>query len=283
MYRVISTSGKSCLVYKDGEFLQAGLQGKLLFNKQTVVAGDLVEVLTEGEISLISDVAKRKNELYRPRVSNVDNVVIVTSLTINDKDLFTLNKYIALVEVMGLEVILLFTKRDIVGSNDSILQFAEEYKKQGYKTFSISNMYDSKDFDDFLKTISTGLNIFTGMTGAGKSRTLNNILQNEVQRVQSVSEYTNKGKHTTTTSKLYNYADGYICDTPGFSSFDIQGVTKQQLAHSYKFFQKHINDCKFNDCLHTQETQGCYVVEAVNKNEFPMFIYEDYLKFLKEI
>ncbi|WP_338983979.1 ribosome small subunit-dependent GTPase A [Spiroplasma endosymbiont of Othius punctulatus] len=283
MYRVINTTGRSCLVYKEGKLLQAGLQGKLLFNKQTVVAGDFVKVHQEGEITLISEVMPRKNELYRPRVANVDNVVIVTSLTITDKDLFTLNKYIALVEVMGLNVILLFTKKDIVGEDAGISLFVNEYKNQGYKTFQISNMHDSKEFSEFLKEISKGLNVFTGMTGAGKSRTLNNILQNEVQRVQNVSEYTNKGRHTTTSSKLYNFEEGFICDTPGFSSFDIQGVTQQQLAHSYKFFQNHITDCKFNDCLHTQETQGCYVVEAVKRNEFPMFIYEDYIKFLKEV
>ncbi|WP_339023023.1 ribosome small subunit-dependent GTPase A [Spiroplasma endosymbiont of Crioceris asparagi] len=281
MHRVIKVNKKSFKVFLDNKEVECFYKGQNLWNNHKIFVGDFVEIVQKDDKYILEKIHERKNFLYRPNVANVDRAVIVTSLENSAKDTFILNKYISFIELNNIKPVLLFTKKDV--KNDIFFNIANNYKKLNYATFFISNNQIDKEYDLFKKEISNGLNVFTGLTGAGKSTTLNNILNNQIQKTQEVSEYTKRGKNTTTSSEIFLYKDGFIIDTPGFSSFEIKDFTKLDIARSYGFLKDNFNKCKFKDCLHTPETPSCFIIEFVNNNEHVKIMYEDYLKLIQEV
>ncbi|QBQ08018.1 ribosome biogenesis GTPase [Spiroplasma gladiatoris] len=274
-------------VYFENKLYECKTIGKLRHQKQSPITGDYVrfEILDETNLKgSILEIKKRTNELYRPRIANVDQVVIITSVKEPDFNSFTLNKYLAFIEFVNIKPVLAFTKVDLLKKDSKVWEIANDYKKIGYEIFLINNMVETnKEWKAFLKILESKVSVFTGQTGAGKSTTLNHIIPTALEKTQEISKALNRGKHTTTKNELFIYKKALIGDTPGFSSFNFKSIEQSELAQSYAFFAKHINDCKFNNCLHFRETPGCAIKKLVENKEFPLFIYEDYLKMQNEI
>ncbi|AUB31949.1 ribosome small subunit-dependent GTPase A [Spiroplasma floricola] len=259
--------------------------GKIRHSNKKPTTGDYVEfeiIDSQNFKGSLTNILERKNELYRPRISNIDQVVIITSLKDPLLNTYTLNKYLFFIESLNIKPLLAFTKVDLTNKDDDELIKAKLYKNLGYETYLINNMIETdKEWVAFLKSLESKTSVFTGQTGAGKSTTLNHIIPNLFERTQEISKTLNRGKHTTTKNELFIYKDALIGDTPGFSSFDYKEISAIDIALSMKFF-KQVN-CKFSDCLHINNTPGCKVIEAVEQKVFPEFIYNDYVKVQLEI
>ncbi|ALD66744.1 ribosome small subunit-dependent GTPase A [Spiroplasma cantharicola] len=259
--------------------------GKVRHSNQKPTTGDYVNFEITDKQNFkgsLTEILKRKNELYRPRIANIDQVVIITSLREPILNTYTLNKYLFFLETLHLKPILAFTKADLTNQDDEEILKAKLYKTIGYEVYLINNMIDTdKNWNEFLKSLENKTSVFTGQTGAGKSTTLNHIIPNVSEKTQEISKALNRGKHTTTKNELFIYKNSLIGDTPGFSSFEYKEITKEEIALSINFF-KDIK-CKFNNCLHINNTPGCKVIEAVKNNSFPQFIYDDYVKIQLEI
>ncbi|WP_246157349.1 ribosome small subunit-dependent GTPase A [Spiroplasma tabanidicola] len=274
-------------VFYENSLYECKAKGKIRHQNQSPITGDYVMFEILDEINLkgsIEKIVDRKNELYRPRIANVDQVVIITSVKEPDFNSYTLNKYLAFIEFVNIKPVLAFTKVDLLSKNSDVWALANEYKKIGYEIYLINNIIETdKEWQKFIKSLENKVSVFTGQTGAGKSTTLNHILPEALEKTQEISKALNRGKHTTTKNELFMYKNGLIGDTPGFSSFDLKSIEKSELAHSFKFFSDHINDCKFKDCLHLKETPGCAITKFVKEGIFPEFIYNDYLKMQNEL
>ncbi|WP_338984737.1 ribosome small subunit-dependent GTPase A [Spiroplasma endosymbiont of Diplazon laetatorius] len=259
--------------------------GKIRHSNNKPTTGDYVEfeiIDQENFKGSLTNILERTNELYRPRISNIDQVVIITSLRDPLLNTYTLNKYLFFVESLGIKPVLAFTKVDLTNKDDEELVKAKSYKDLGYETYLINNMIETdKEWMAFLKCLESKTSVFTGQTGAGKSTTLNHIIPDLFEKTQEISKALNRGKHTTTKNELFMYKDALIGDTPGFSSFEYKEISAEDIASSMFFF-KEVN-CKFNNCLHINNTPGCQVVKAVENKEFPDFIYNDYVKVQAEI
>jgi ribosome biogenesis GTPase len=124
--------------------------------------------------------------------------------------------------------------------------------------------------------------IFVGSSGVGKSSLLNSFMQKELQKTDSTSDVTSKGKHTTTTRDLFELPNGsLVIDSPGMREF---GLTFEEGQHADELFpaiEKFASTCRFTDCRHVQEA-GCAVMEAVKSGALDENVYESYLKLLKE-
>ncbi|AGR41523.1 ribosome small subunit-dependent GTPase A [Spiroplasma taiwanense] len=262
-------------------------KGKLRHNNQKPTTGDFVtfEILDTNDFKgIIFEILKRKNELYRPRISNIDQVVIITSVKEPILNTYTLNKYLCFVESLELKPVLAFTKVDLVDINDEYLNLARKYEDIGYEIYLINNMIETDlEWKKFILSLEKKVSVFTGQTGTGKSTTLNHIIPNIFEKTQEISKSLNRGKHTTTKNELFIYKDGLIGDTPGFSSFEFKEMTPAMLATSLTYFKKILNKCKFNNCIHVNNTPGCQLIEDVKNNKFPKFIYEDYIKIQLEL
>lgn len=260
-----------------------------LKSKNGIMIGDNVEIEdADDQQHIIKKVLSRKNEIQRPRISNVDNVFLVASAFQPDLDTFIVDKYLMYLELNKLEPIIIFTKVDMLTDSSKCMAIKNkmnEYSEMGYQTLKIDNKKPAPETIKKLEyLVANKLSIFTGQTGAGKSSTINNLLKADAKQIntQEISMVLNRGKHTTTNVEIHVLENNaLVADSPGFSSFDLQIYEPNQLAWAYRIFDKYRNQCKFNDCLHYKE-KGCAIKEAVSENKIPKFLYEDYLQLLLE-
>ena len=245
--------------------------GKLRLAGVPPLVGDFVE-FDEGKF--LNKVLERENFLDRPKVANVDQVIIVTSLVQPNFSSILLHKFLAIVEAKFIKPVIVFTKSDL-----SDVSYLDEYINQGYTTFEISN--NDKNTLKELSTIFKGkLSVFTGQTGAGKTSTINSLADTDFE-TQEISKALGRGKHTTRVVKIIPWLNGRLIDTPGFSSLDFN-LTKKELSKSYQDFRLFSQKCKFpRSCQHNAEVD-CEVKRMVEQGKVSEQRYHDYLRLLGE-
>ncbi|WP_434341717.1 ribosome small subunit-dependent GTPase A [Mycoplasma putrefaciens] len=254
--------------------------------------GDNVEFeLLDDGYGYIVKINQRKNQLDRPKIANVDQVLVVTALYEPLFASFLLNKYIMMLETEKIKPILIFTKIDLLKKTsyfDQVMHKINWYQKMNYDVLIINNK-DSKEnkqkvLGKLKQSLENKISVFTGQTGAGKSTTLNNFLPIKDQiKTNEISKNLNRGRHTTTSIQLYYLDDDiFIADTPGFSAFDLNNIDIEHILYSWEVFRPYLNKCKFIDCSHTHEL-NCAVKQAVENHLVPSFIYNDYVKVFIEM
>ncbi len=247
-------------------------RGKFRKDKITPMVGD--NVVIDVDNNLIIDILPRKNELTRPVVANVDIAFIVTSTKKPNLDLVLLDKLISVITYNNIEPIICFTKLDLL---NEVEKETIEKLRIYYETIGIKVVYNTETVL-IKKLIKNKIAVLAGQTGAGKSSLINRISENLNIKTDEISEALGRGKHTTRHVELYNIAEGYIVDTPGFSAIDLKDISKEELKETFEEFKRY--DCKFKDCVHDKEI-GCKVKEAVLEKEILQSRYDNYLLFLK--
>ncbi len=262
-----------------GDRLLCKLRGK--FKKQGIrpITGDFVEythvVNNEG---VVENILNRRTELKKPSVANVDQVVIVTTIEKPEVPFDILDRFIMLVENERLPIVIVLNKIDLL-SDEKINQFESIYGKLYpiVKTSALKNI----GLEDLKEHLKDKISVFAGMSGVGKSSLLNAIESNLKLRTGEISEKLGRGKHTTTAAELLRLSfGGWVVDTPGFASLEIDGISMDRLRGLFIEFPTDM--CYFPDCLHIDEP-GCYVKELLSKGKISTSRYESYQKFLKEI
>lgn len=244
---------------------------------QEIIVGDLVEI--DINTNTIINVLPRKNRLARPSVSNVDKVFLVFSVQEPDLNLNLLDRLISYYEYLGLEIIIIFTKLDLLSSNkyENIINY---YQSLGYKIFKTS-IYESNKIE-ILKEFDNSISVLSGQSGVGKSSLLNAIGQDLNIKTDKISYALNRGKHTTRHVELLDISKGLVADTPGFGTIDFEDIDEVTLSHTFVEFFKLSAKCKFNGCLHINEP-GCAVIKAYNEKNILQSRFSNYLGFIKEI
>ena len=246
-----------------------------IFRKEhiTPVVGDYV--LFNKDKLLVEKILDRKNYFERPRVSNIDQAFLVTSLKEPDLSLNLLDKFISLMELNHVKPIICITKRDLL-SSDEWINFEEiisYYENIGYQVVFNTEIKKIKGL------LSGKTSVFTGQTGAGKSSLLNRLNPNWNLEVGEISKALGRGKHTTRVVELFSINDGKVMDTPGFSSLELKNYKKDEIRSSFLEFS--LYPCVYKDCTHTNEGE-CNVKKHVESHDILESRYENYLSFIKE-
>lgn len=246
-----------------------------IFRKEHIipVVGDYV--LFSIEKNLIEEILPRKNEFERPKVSNIDQAFIVTSLVNPNFSLNLLDKMLVLMELHNVKAIICITKEDLVPDLEleEIRKTLEYYKSLGYEVVSNQEI-------DKIKTLIKGkTSVFTGQTGSGKSTLLNKLNPNWNLETGEVSLALGRGRHTTRVVELFSLFDGKVMDTPGFSALDFNKYSKEEIRDAFIEFSKY--PCPFKDCMHTKEKE-CIVKQEVISNNILDSRYTNYLNFIGE-
>ncbi|MGX7111840.1 ribosome small subunit-dependent GTPase A [Gemella cuniculi] len=260
------------------ELITCRARGNFRNDNITPLVGDNVKVqLSDDNTGYIVEIFDRENELLRPRVSNINYSIIVASVKDPDFSTKLLNKIICLNENSNVDIIIIFTKLDLLTTDEkkNICDIMDYYREVGYKVFDNSK----NDIEKLKKILSKKYIAISGQSGAGKSSFINKLSVGLDIETGEISKHLGRGRHTTRHTEFYKIEDFYVADTPGFSSLDITFVEKEDLQYLFREFIEY--DCKFKPCNHIEEMR-CGVKDAVEGGEILQSRYEDYKSFFKE-
>ncbi len=255
-----------------------------LFRKKndSPLVGDRVEIeiLADGS-GIVKTILPRKNSLKRPPIANIDKIFIVSAYAVPSPNTFVIDSMTAIAEDKDIEPIIVFNKSDI-GSFEEI---AGDYKKCGFKVYVVSAA-TGEGVDAVRRELCGSVSVFAGNTGVGKSSLLNALFQDLSLKTGEVSEKLGRGRHTTRHVELYAVGNGgFVADTPGFSSIDIEEsdlIYKENLQFAFREFEDHIGCCKFTSCTHTGE-RGCAVAAALEEGKISQSRYDNYKRLYSEL
>ena len=250
-------------------------RGKFRNMKIIPLVGDLVE-FNEKE-NYILKIYPRKNELVRPNVSNIDQVMVITSVKRPDFSSNLLDKLLVVIEFHNIEPIIIFTKIDLLNEEDKekINKIKKYYENIGYKCFINTEL-------DKIKTLfKDKVTVFTGQSGAGKSTLLNHLNIDLNLETNEISDALGRGKHTTRHTELLFIEGGMVADTPGFSSLSLSMMTGMDIRDNFRDFNMYRDLCKYRDCMHDKEDQ-CIIKNKVESKDILASRYENYIKFIHE-
>lgn len=193
----------------------------------------------------------------------------------------SIDRIIVAGESAKLNVIIVINKSDL-SQDEEIDAWSELYSEIGYKTVKCSTM-TSEGLEEIRDLMKGKKNILWGHSGVGKSSILNALYPSLNLKTGEISNFNQKGKHTTVTSLLVEAEEGtYVIDTPGIREIDPYGLTKESLGHYFIEFQPFLENCRFNTCTHYHEP-GCAVVKAAEEEKIPIERYESYLSILETV
>ncbi|WP_058157861.1 ribosome small subunit-dependent GTPase A [Mycoplasmoides pneumoniae] len=269
---VFQRFGKQFKVFVENQTLVAFAQKKLQWKRDfKLLVGDKVTL----ENGVIVAVDERKNTLVRPKVVNVDQVVIVQSLIepkINWQQLFKLLIHFHAQNVARL--VLVITK------NDLEFEPAEKARLSELTSFGYQLFFTAPNADlplTLFTELQNRFSVFMGQSGVGKSSLINRLDSQIHQAIQALSAH-QFGKNTTTSTVMFPFQNGFICDTPGFNVIDFPNL-KQLAAQHFVGFASLIGQCHFSNCTHQSE-KGCFIVSAVTQKSYSLWLYESYLKLI---
>lgn len=264
-----------------GKIYECRGRGKFRKEGITPLVGDIVRcgIDTASNSGLVLEILPRTNSLIRPPVANVTQIVIVFSVSNPRPNLFSVDKLVTAAMYVGIRPVICINKIDMDDGDD----YFGIYSGAGFKTIRLSAK--TGENTEQLKEILPGeLTVFVGNSGVGKSSILNRILKHANLEVGEVSGRVERGRHTTRHSELIPLDDGngYIIDTPGFSSFSVADLDEKKLWTLFPEFEPYTGKCDFADCSHTTE-KGCAVLSALRDGKISKSRHESYKAQYKEI
>ncbi len=241
--------------------------------------GDFVRISAEENAEpVIKEILPRKNEIVRPPMANLDGVLLVISACEPYPNAYVIDKLIAVFESKGIETVPVFTKQDKSDSAELI----EVYEKLGYRCFRTDNTtgQGTSEIKEYINGKTVAL---IGNSGVGKSSLINCIFPELVRETGEISKKLGRGRHTTREVILYRLGDGYIADTPGFSTVEVNryiDIPKEELKYCFREFCG--AECRFANCVHLKEA-GCTIREKLKNGEIAKSRYESYERMYGEL
>jgi len=304
---VYKSTGSWYIVKNDsGKQFNARILGKFkidgLTSTNPIAVGDRVEIEMENELEssvTITQIHKRENYITRTSPANKHHHHIIASnlsqslLFATLKDPKTsqgfIDRFLISSESFHIPTIIVFNKADLYKKKEEE-KFEElklMYEKIGYtvKKISVEKEEGLTELTELLKNKTT---LISGHSGVGKSSFLNKLFPQKKLKTKDVSGWSGKGMHTTTFAEMFDlppdvFRDGgKIIDTPGIRELGLVDISRQELSHYFPEMKALINNCQFNNCMHTEEP-NCAVKNAVNTNEVAAERYISYRNILDSI
>jgi ribosome biogenesis GTPase len=281
----------------DGSRLQCRIKGKFRLDgiKHTnpIAVGDKVDIeMEEGQdLGVINRIHERKNYIIRKAsnlskqthilASNLDQAIIVASLVQPATSLGFIDRFLATAEAYHVKGIVVFNKCDLCG--DELKPFLDDsvdlYRSIGY-TVLLCSATEQTGMDELKAILKDKVTLVSGHSGVGKSTLLNAVESNLHLKTGEISNYSNKGKHTTTFAEMFDLSfGGSIIDTPGIKELGVVDFDKPLVSHYFREMKALVGQCKFNNCLHLNEP-GCVVKLAVEEGRIREERYLSYLSIL---
>lgn len=272
--RIIKVVSNDYTVLVNDNIFVCKARGKFRNLNIKPLVGDLVII---NDNNYILEIKPRKNELIRPPICNIDQVLLVMSVKEPDFSTNLLDKLLTIIEFNNIKPIICFTKLDILDASQlkEFEKYIKYYKKIGYQIFN------NEELDKLKKIFKNKITVLTGQSGAGKSTLMNNLEQKLNILTAPISKALGRGRHTTRHVELFEIYDGLVADTPGFSAITFKGMSKLDIRDNFADFNLYRDMCKYKDCLHHLE-DNCIIKEKVKEQLILQSRYDNYLKFINE-
>ena len=287
-----STGSFYDVLAEDGKKYNCRVRGKIRLEgiKETnpIAVGDRVDFEPEHDIGWITAILSRTNHMLRKSVkktghshvlaANVDQVLMVATFAYPRTSLGFIDRFLVSAESFRIPQVLVFNKRDLLAAEEMTLQqeLIALYTSLGVTTLSTTYKDDSPL--DIFALLQGKTTLIAGHSGVGKSTLLNRLIPGLEQKTGEISEFSEKGTHTTTFAEMFAVnEDTYVIDTPGVKEWGLVDMTEQEISDYFPEMRNRRLGCKFGSkCLHLQEPK-CAIRDAVDKGEVALTRYDSYL------
>ncbi|MGM9797857.1 MAG: ribosome small subunit-dependent GTPase A [Parabacteroides sp.] len=282
----------------DGRDIESKIKGnfrlKDIKSTNPVAVGDrvVIDINTEGT-AFISAIEDRKNYIIRRAsnlskqahiiAANLDQAMLIVTVNYPITTPIFIDRFLATAEAYRVPVKLVFNKIDRYLTEDvkQMEAWIELYSAIGYPCTKLCAK-KGEGVDALRADLKDRITLLSGHSGVGKSTLINQLVPGVNLRTGNISEYHNKGMHTTTFSEMIPLPEGgYLIDTPGIKGFGTIEMEDTEISHYFPEIFKHSAECRFNNCTHRHEP-GCAVLEAIQKGVISESRYKSYLNILED-
>ena len=283
---------------EDGRDIESKIKGnfrlKEIRTTNPVAVGDLVriDINTEGT-AFITEIEDRKNYIIRRAsnlskqahiiAANVDQAMLIVTVNYPITTTVFIDRFLATAEAYRIPVKLVFNKIDRYHGDDLALLdgLIHLYTTIGYPCSKLCARTE-EGLEELKADLQGKITLLSGHSGVGKSTIINKLIPGVNLRTGDISEYHNKGMHTTTFSEMIPLPQGgYLLDTPGIKGFGTIEMEGAEIAHYFPEIFKFSSDCRFNNCSHRHEP-GCAVLRAVEEHYISESRYKSYLNIMED-
>lgn len=248
------------------------------------LVGDNVEIETVGAEHASGNIVRinaRKNEIIRPAVANIDQAVIIFSISKPQPSLNLLDRFLIMMKQQNVPCVICFNKEDIATTIEQE-NLKKIYKDSGCSVLIVSAQQKS-GIEELKQTLLGKTTVVAGPSGVGKSSIINCLQTTVTMETGEISVKIERGKHTTRHSQLIAiFEDTYIMDTPGFSSLVLDDISKEELKDYYPEFVLYEEKCKFQGCSHIHEPI-CGIKQAIEEGIISIERYDNYKQLYQEL
>lgn len=233
------------------------------------------------QTAVIEEILERKNSLIRPPVANVDQAIVVFSVTYPEIHLDLLDRFLIMIEKENIIPYIVLNKIDD-GKEEDYYNVVETYTQVGYEVLCLSAKKEI-NIEGLKEKLKGQTTVFAGPSGVGKSTLLNAIEKGLALETGEVSRKIKRGKHTTRHVELIPLGiGGFVLDTPGFTSLVLEGIHKDDLKYYFREFKSFEGSCKFSGCSHTHEP-GCAIKQALETGSIIKARYDSYITYYNQL
>ncbi len=285
----------------EGKLLQCRLKGKFKIKGLKVTnplaVGDFVKYKIEDTADsngIITDILPRENYIIRKSVHktghghllacNLDQAILVVTLTFPKTSLGFIDRFLVSSESFRIPTVLVFNKSDLLEEETEAYQneLMALYESLGYQCLSVSALKGS-NIDQIKELIHGKTSLFSGHSGVGKSKLINQLIPELDLQTSEVSKFANKGVHTTTFAEMYEAEpETFIIDSPGIKELGLMEMENEEIGHYFPEIRELMSECKFHNCLHVNEPK-CAVKQAVVDGGIAESRFDSYLSMLENI
>lgn len=266
--------------------LRGALRLKGARSTNPVVVGDNVQVDHIADETLITDIEPRRNYIIRRAsnlskeshiiAANIDRVYIVATVSSPPTAPEFIDRILITAQMYSIPATIIVNKCDV----DAPDYISEIYNLAQYPTLRVSAI-TGMGIDTLRQQIAGQTVLFTGNSGVGKSTLINAIDPAIGARTGNISTAHHKGKHTTTFSEIFPFANGFLIDTPGVKGFGLVDIDKRDLYRSFPDMMRFAPNCQFYNCSHLHEP-NCAVIAALEQGDIHPSRYESYAKMMEQ-